>query len=173
MDSRLATLEPSQNGQKRSAKPRSAHKTANAPRKSVRPSTTLLRQRIAYTIGIVGACGLVLSIWHVTEAIHLLTPSAPVALAVLLAVAIDAGIVACELGAIIGDGDAQRHCDLVVRCGIAVSAALNALAMAHAVEGQFFAVAAAILGGYIPLQVYWLFRAAGRLWRDKPVQQPK
>jgi len=54
---------------------------------------------VAWFAGVSGIALLVLSVWHCSEAIALLTGS-PVALAMPLAVAIDCGLVACEVALI-------------------------------------------------------------------------
>jgi len=51
--------------------------------------------------GRLGCFVLLLSVWHCTEALQSLTGS-PFALSVLLAVGVDLGMVACEVGSIIG-----------------------------------------------------------------------
>jgi hypothetical protein len=62
-----------------------------------------LRQ-LAYTAGGVGAGMLLLSVVHVSDAIHLLTGQS-LALAVLLAIGIDCGLVVSEVSAIMANDD--------------------------------------------------------------------
>lgn len=55
--------------------------------------------RLAYALGAVGSGLLLLSVWHCSLSIALLTGS-PVALAVPMGLAIDAGLIGCELAAL-------------------------------------------------------------------------
>src|ERR1700734_1345384 len=63
-------------------------------------------QRVSLCVGGLGCFVLLLSVWHCTEALQILTGS-PFALAVLLAIGVDLGMVACEVGSIIGQGKAK------------------------------------------------------------------
>lgn len=59
---------------------------------------------LAKAAGAVGIAMLTLSLWHVSEAIHLLTGQG-IVLAVLLAIGIDCGLVVSELSAIVASDD--------------------------------------------------------------------
>src|SRR6202034_876982 len=96
MQTTLST--PSRNGT-----PISTKKSKAPPAtKKARKSKTVLspRRKIAVGVGCVGVAVLALSVVHCTEAIQALTHSG-IILSVLLALGIDAGLVMCELAAII------------------------------------------------------------------------
>jgi hypothetical protein len=135
------------------------------PRRRTSPLRLTARQRIAALIGAVATAVLTLSLWHCTEALAALTGS-PLVLSALLAIGIDAGLVACELGAIIGDGRGKLWCECYVLLAIALSVALNAYASAH--HAETMVAVSAVVGGLIPILVYVGFRAAGHLYRDRP-----
>jgi hypothetical protein len=67
-----------------------------------------VRQRLALVVGGVGCFVLSLSLWHCTEALSVVTGSPP-ALAFLLAVGIDCGLVACEVNGILADRGEGRQ----------------------------------------------------------------
>src|SRR5690242_19066399 len=71
------------------------------------------RRRVALAVGGVGTAVLLLSVWHCTEALALLT-GAPLALAALLAVGIDCGLVACEVATVASGSVARRRARLYV-----------------------------------------------------------
>lgn len=163
----VAALEtPHTNGTNKLARKSRASKPAQPSNdKTSRPRRASLhaRQRIAIAVGSVGVFVLVLSLWHCTDALASLTGS-PLALAALLAIGIDAGMVACELAHISTDGDTRRWAGRYVLAAVALSVGLNAFASAeHA--SRWPALAAAV-GATIPLLVYMLARVAGHLWRD-------
>jgi hypothetical protein len=64
---------------------------------------------MAVAVGGVGVALLVLSVWHCTEALAVLTGT-PTVLSVLLAVGIDCGMVGCELAAIVAAHDPAPAC---------------------------------------------------------------
>ncbi len=126
-----------------------------------------LARRVALAVGATGVGVLGLSVHHCTEAISLLTGS-HWALAALLAVGIDAGMVASELAELVAhDTRAEATAGCWARGYIAtavlLSVLLNAYAFGlHAAPGMVWA--AWILGAVIPGLVYALGRVAGHLW---------
>lgn len=161
----LATLNGTVN---HTSKAKGKGKASKAPRtegKASKPRRATLkgRQRLALAIGGVGVSVLALSLWHCTTALATLTGS-PLFLAALLAIGIDAGMVAAELAHIAADGAARTWAARYVGTAVALSVALNALASAQHAERLTWL--AALVGGIIPLLVYMLARVAGHLWRD-------
>jgi len=164
----IVTLEPTKNGKRPRLAKRAlvqAINTKTAKRTASRKLTH--RQRVATAIGLVATAVLALSLWHCTEALSVLTGT-HLALAALLAIGIDAGLVACELGTIVGDGDGRIWAQTYVYLAVLLSIGLNAYGTAiHAPQG--LAWFASLAGGVIPVLIYLGFRAAGHLWRDKPL----
>src|SRR4051812_43019817 len=103
------SLHPSLNGTT-PATTKKAHrnKSASHPRSSQKHQGGRLssRRKVAIAVGSVGVTLLILSVYHCTEALCVLTGS-PVYLAGLLAVGIDAGLVVSELAAILGEDDTK------------------------------------------------------------------
>lgn len=122
------------------------------------------RRKLALVVGAVGTGVLGLSVTHCTEAISLLTGS-HWAMAGLLAVGIDAGMVAAECAERAGKGlvDVKHWARGYVVVAIGLSMLLNAYAFGlHAADGMVWA--AWTLGAVIPGLVYALARVAGGLW---------
>jgi hypothetical protein len=122
---------------------------------------------LAVGVGSVGVGVLGLSVVHCTESIELLTGS-HWALAGLLAVGIDAGMVASELAEVASHGTRSQ---LKVRpwalaytvAAVLLSVLLNAYAFGlHAPDRMVWA--AWLLGAVIPGLVYALGRVSGHLW---------
>jgi hypothetical protein len=121
------------------------------------------KRRIALVVGSVGTFVLALSVWHCTEALAALTGS-PVFLAALLAVGLDAGMVACELAGLASDGKARRWADAYVYSAAGLSAVLNSWASgAHASGSAWLAYS---IGAVIPGLVLVLAKVAGHLWAE-------
>src|SRR6516165_1447093 len=122
-------------------------------------------RRLACTVGAVGVGVLGLSVAHCTESIGLLTGS-HWALSSLLAVGIDAGMVASELASH-GTKAEERVRPWAMGYTIAavlLSILLNAYAFGlHAAPGMTWA--AWLLGAVIPGLAYALGRVAGHLWQ--------
>ncbi len=125
-------------------------------------------RRLACAVGSVGVGVLGLSVVHCTESIGLLTGS-HWALAGLLAVGIDAGMVASELAELAAHGTKAGERVRPWARGYTVAAVLlsvllNAYAFGlHAAPGMTWA--AWLLGAVIPGLVYALGRVAGHLWQ--------
>ncbi len=136
----------------KSSKPRSKRRTRySAP------------QRLSLLIGSIASFVLLLSVWHCTEAISALTGS-PVVLALLLAVGIDAGMVASELASIASESHAKRWADAYIVLSVLLSSGLNAYASgSHATDSVALAW---LVGGLIPLLVFVLAKIAGHLWSE-------
>lgn len=145
-------------------------KTKSARTPSARPTSRRgLRhaRRLALLVGGIGTSVLALSVVHCTESISLLTGSHWL-LAGLLAVGIDAGMVASELAEVASHG---TRAELRVKpwargytiAAVALSVLLNAYAFGlHAAGGMVWA--AWLLGAAVPCLVYALGRVGGYLW---------
>jgi hypothetical protein len=124
------------------------------------------RQRLGIAVGSVGVAVLGLSVAHCTTAIAALTGS-NLFLAALLAVGIDAGMVACELASIAAGEDARvrRWATCYICLAVLLSCGLNGWASAHHAEEalKWFAWA---VGGLIPVLVFVLGKVAGLLWEQ-------
>jgi hypothetical protein len=122
---------------------------------------------LAVGVGSVGVGVLGLSVVHCTESIELLTGS-HWALAGLLAVGIDAGMVASELAEVASHGTCSQGKVRPWALGytaaaVLLSVLLNAYAFGlHAQGGMVWA--AWLLGAVIPGLVYALGRVSGHLW---------
>jgi hypothetical protein len=125
-------------------------------------------RRLAGAVGAVGVGFLGLSVAHCTESIGLLTGS-HWALSGLLAVGIDAGMVASELAELASHGTKAGESVRPWARGYTIAAVLlsvllNAYAFGlHAAPGMTWA--AWLLGAVIPGLVYALGRVAGHLWQ--------
>jgi hypothetical protein len=124
-------------------------------------------RRAALSLGGVGCFLLVLSLWHCTTALSLLTGS-PWPLALCMAIGIDAGMVASEVAAIVGrDSRAKRWANAYMGVAIAMSMCLNGLGnVLHAPEKYLWA--AIPTGVIIPGMVWLLAKATAYLWEHKP-----
>jgi hypothetical protein len=155
-------------------RPRGQRKPGKAPGVACKPRTRSkasrglsLARKVALAVGGVGVGVLGLSVAHCTESIGLLTGS-PVALSALLAVGIDAGMVACELAELVSHGTAaERRVGPWARAYIAVAVLLSILLNGyafglHAADGMRWA--GWMLGACVPGLVYALGRVAGHLW---------
>jgi hypothetical protein len=125
------------------------------------------RRRLALVVGGIGTGLLGLSVSHCCESIRLLTGSHWM-LAGLLAVGIDAGMVACEMAELASRGGAKgvaRWSRGYVVAAILLSVLLNAYAFGlHAAPGMLWA--AWTLGAVIPGLVYCLGQVSGGLWAE-------
>jgi hypothetical protein len=122
------------------------------------------KKKLALAIGGVGVAVLALSVFHCTEALMALTGSHAV-LALLLAVGIDAGMVACELGLIAAKDDKKifRWGTAYIVLAVVLSCGLNGWASQHNAE-EGLKIAAAGVGGLIPVLVFILGKVAGLMW---------
>lgn len=138
---------------------------AKTSERSLRRSKAV--KRLALAIGAIGVLVLSLSVAHCTESISLLTGSHWI-MSALLAIGIDAGMVASELAELMAHGSkASRKVVLWSRgytiASIALSILLNSYAFGlHATTGMVWA--SYLLGACIPCLVYALGRIAGYLW---------
>jgi hypothetical protein len=137
------------------------------PRKARKAKGLQLRHKAALLAGGTAGSLLALSVTHCTEAIGILTGS-HWCLSGLLAVGIDAGMVASELADLVAHGtsterDVRRWANAYIVVAIALSVVLNAYAFTlHAPVGMQWA--AVLLGCVIPGLIYAAGRYAGRLW---------
>jgi hypothetical protein len=124
------------------------------------------RQKLGVAVGSVGVSVLGLSVVHCTTAISALTGS-PLFLSGLLAVGIDAGMVACELSSIAtSKGSSVKGWALtyiVLAC--LLSCGLNGWASAHHAE-EGLRYAAWGVGSLIPVLVFVLGKVAGLLYEE-------
>lgn len=121
------------------------------------------KRKMAVAIGGVGVAVLSLSVFHCTEALMALTGSHAV-LAFLLAVGIDAGMVACEMACIVSDDKATRRWALLyIVLAVLLSMLLNGWASAHNAE-EGLKLAAWVVGALVPVLVFILGKVAGLLW---------
>jgi len=146
---------------------RPARKTERKPHSSTR-RTMRAAKRLAAICGSVATAMLALSVVHCTQAIASLTGSHWL-LAALLAIGIDAGMVASEVAEVASHGTNAEH--TVGRwargytiAAIVLSMALNAYAFGQHSAGAL-AYAAGALGIIVPGLVYGLGRVAAHLWR--------
>lgn len=137
---------------------------ARRPSKKAIAVALSARNRVALAVGSVGTAVLLLSVWHCTEALTLLT-GAPVVLAALLAVGIDCGLVACEVATVVGQETARRRARLYVGLAVALSAVLNAVASGQHAESGFTVLAYAV-GALVPVLVLLLGQVASHLWTE-------
>ncbi len=149
------------------------HSTSKRTRAAHKPARRRGRRAMRYArglavgVGSVGVGVLGLSVVHCTESIELLTGS-HWALAGLLAVGIDAGMVASELAEVASHGTRSQGKVRPWAVGytaaaVLLSVLLNAYAFGlHAQSGMVWA--AWLLGAVIPGVVYALGRVSGHLW---------
>ncbi len=161
---------------KRGTRRTASSATPAIPAKKPRRNKAALssRRRMAVGVGGVGVAVLLLSVAHCTEAIAHLTGSS-VVLSMLLAVGVDAGMVACELAAIQSAHDARPHCRRWARTyivlAVLLSCVLNGWASGHNAD-EGLRVAAWVVGGLIPVLVFVLGQVAGLLWRSSSPALP-
>ncbi|MBL8797980.1 MAG: hypothetical protein JNM56_29045 [Planctomycetia bacterium] len=157
------------NGELSPAKPRKARKQADKPagKRPARRKGLALHHKAALAAGGAGVSLMALSVAHCTEAISLLTGS-HWALSGLLAIGIDAGMVASELAELTAHGtsaqrEVSRWANAYIVVAVLLSVLLNAYAFSlHAPAGMQWA--AVLLGVVIPGLMYAAGRYAGRLW---------
>lgn len=144
------------------AKPRAKGK----PKATPRPKGLTLKQRAALATGAVAVALMALSVTHLTESIGLLTGS-HWALAGLLAVGIDAGMLCAEAALLLTrDREVRLWATGYVWVAAAASCLLNAYAFAlHAPEGMGWAAVG--LGVLIPGLVLVLGKVGGKLWLEE------
>jgi hypothetical protein len=153
---------PQNKGRTGKPKGKAERKPRGRPRKGLRHA-----RRLAVAVGAVGVGVLGLSVAHGTESVALLTGS-PWLLSGLLAVGIDAGMVASELAELASHGSpsgapVRPWARGYTVAAVLLSVLLNAYAFGlHAAPGMVWA--AWLLGAVIPCLVYALGRVAGHLW---------
>lgn len=157
---RIAFATP--NGTAHTSKPSKPAK-ATRPTKAERDATQhtlILRRPIAYGVGGVGVSLLALSIVHCAQSISLLT-SSHWTLSTLMAVAIDGGLVACEMAELVADSASVKRWSLAyVVLAVLLSMGLNAYSFSlHATV----AWAGIALGIVIPALVLILGRVYSHL----------
>lgn len=161
MENRINTL--GTNGTAAERKPRKS-KGRIQERKQRTPARKHWGQRkvSAMILGAIGVALLALSLSHCTEAIALLTGSGRL-LSLLLALGIDAGMVAAEWALLTGAGDKEvgRWSNAYIIATVALSVLLNCYAFGlHSADGMRWAAWA--LGAFVPAAVYTLGRVAGK-----------
>lgn len=145
----------------KATRPTKADKDAQASRMKI-------RQRVAGIVGGIGVGVIALSVIHVADAVSSLTAS-HWALSGLLAIGIDAGMVACELAELIAHDDVnvRRWASRYMVLSILLSMLLNAYAFASHAHGTIQLVSGIVLGVVIPALVFILGRVAGYLANSK------
>jgi hypothetical protein len=153
----VATPDTSKVRKPSTPRPSKADQTAAAARQA-------LRNKVAGVVGGIGVAVIALSVIHVADAVSALTGS-HWALSGLLAIGIDAGMVACELAELIAHGDinVRRWASRYMVLSIALSMLLNAYAFASHAHSTTELAAGIILGVVIPALVFILGRVAGYL----------
>jgi hypothetical protein len=121
-------------------------------------------QRVSLCVGGLGCFVLLLSVWHCTEALQSLTGS-PFALAVLLAIGVDLGMVACEVGSIIGQGKAKVWSNRYIGLAVLLSSILNSFASGKHAENETIWLAY-VVGALIPVLVFILAKVSSHLWTE-------
>lgn len=166
-----STLSPTRNGTAVpiKAKPIKGKAIPVTKTKRSRKRTMVLspRRRMAVSVGCVGVAVLLLSVYHCTEAISLLTGS-PILLAALLAVGIDCGMVVTEMAAIIAAHDpvptCRRWANAYIVAAVLLSMLLNSVA--SGLHAEQFQVMAYCVGAIIPVLVFILGKVSGLLWEE-------
>lgn len=121
----------------------------------------------AKIVGGIGVFALGLSVIHCTQSINALTGSG-MFLAALLAVAIDAGMIACECAELLAhDTSAHAHvkpwATAYIVMAVVLSMFLNAYGSAmHAPAGMRYG--SYVIGAVVPVLVYVLGKVAGHMW---------
>lgn len=142
---------------------------SKAPRKSGKDKPTGFspNQKLALAVGSIAGFVLLLSVWECTTALSALT-GMPLALAGLLAVGIDCGMVASEIvaSATIAGEEARKWAERYVGLAVALSVVLNAVSAASHGEGAW-KLAGAAVGACVPILVYVAGRVAGACWQGK------
>jgi hypothetical protein len=165
-----ATLSaPALNGTPTSAKAKRTTSKSSPATTKARKSKVVLsaRRRMAVGVGSVGIAVLLLSVYHCTEAISLLTGS-PILLAALLAVGIDCGMVVTEMAAIIAAHDKVPNCRRWANAYIVAAVLLSMLlnSVASGLHAEQFKLLAYSVGAIIPVLVFILGKVAGLLWEE-------
>jgi len=161
---------PSRNGTLAPTKAKATKgKTAPTTSKKHRKSKPVLspRRRMAIGVGSVGVAVLLLSVYHCTEAISLLTGS-PILLAAMLAVGIDFGMVVTEMAAIFAAHDPVPNCRRWANAYIVAAVLLSMLlnSVASGLHAEQFKLLAYSVGAVIPVLVFILGKVAGLLWEE-------
>jgi hypothetical protein len=146
-------------------RPRGRRERASRPRATRKRLTP--QQRVALAVGGVGTTVLGLSVWECTSALSSLT-GMPTALSGMLAVGIDAGMVAAEMAAIVAakGSESYRWANAYIVAAVVLSVLLNGTAAASHATGWLVYLAAAV-GGVVPLLVHAAGRVAGALWTGR------
>lgn len=161
---------PSRNGTPIPTKTRATKSKASpATTKKARKNKPVLspRRRMAIGVGCVGVAVLLLSVYHCTEAIALLTGS-PILLAALFACGIDCGLVVTEMAAIIAAHDTVPNCRRWANAYIVTAVLLSMLlnSVASGLHAEQFKLLAYGVGAIIPVLVFILGKVAGLLWEE-------
>lgn len=147
--------------------------TPRAPRVTVVASVNRPRRRacqgVAKLIGGIASLLVILSVWHLTAGISVLTGS-NVVLALFLAIGIDLGMIASELAELVASGNrtvAKWARAYMVKATV-ISMALNAYEFAsHAPEGALTKGIAIAFGILLPMMIFILARLAAHLYETR------
>lgn len=138
------------------------------PKRTTKKKGLAAKQRVAILLGSVAAGLVFLSVYHLTCGIATLTGS-PLALAVLLAIGIDLGLVASEVCEMIADDPkVQRWSKVYMAMATVLSMLLNSYEFAAHAPDHWFGKALSVgFGLVLPVMIYVLARQAGGLWAKK------
>lgn len=143
--------------------------TKPTPKRTARKRIAPLQKAALFTGGI-GVTALALSVIHCTTSICLLTGTHWV-LGAMLAVSIDAGMVAAEVGEVLAHEYREYRkikvwTSVYMIIAVLLSMVLNAIGSAqHAQDG--YLVFSYALGAIVPVLVYLLFKVSGIMWTAK------
>lgn len=155
---------------RRKGRPTKSELEAKSAQEAAQRAARTLRTYLGYVVGGIGVAIIVLSIIHCKDAIEVLTGS-HWSLALLLAIGIDAGLVACKVCSVVIKEDEELHtwADRYVYLAIAISILLNVVAFVlHGNQGLVlpFAVklvSQIVLGFVIPTLAFIISRVVGKL----------
>lgn len=126
-------------------------------------------QTVAKIVGGIASLLVVLSVWHLTEAIGTLTGS-PIALALLMAIGIDLGLIASEIAELVAHGNnlVARWARAYMFKATVLSIILNAYEFAaSAPEGALTKGLAIAFGVLLPIMIFVLARIAAHLYQSR------
>lgn len=144
-------------------------RTKGTTQKRTRTKKVGANQRVALLLGGVAALLVALSVYHLTCGIAVLTGS-PIALALLLAVGIDIGLVASEVAEVLGhaDDEVKRWSRVYMAMATVMSMLLNAYEFAaHSPDHLFSKGLSVTFGLALPVMVWVLARQGMKLWAMK------
>lgn len=146
--------------------------------KTSKPATTApkatkkerqIRKYVAGALGTVAVFGLATSLSHMAAAVHACWGSeTSMLLAWAMAILIDAGMIASELGELVAPpkSKAKSWLRFYMTSAVTLSSALNCLAVFLHADGRY-AIIGYVLGLLLPFLLLSLLRGAATLWQDQ------